>query len=348
MAKDTSQATATEPVSEPEIAAEEKIADIGVGATALTTKVSETGLGTSPVKSEMERMMEEMQQIDAAINENIEQGEIQVARISIAQPGTPEVASGQDGWKAGMLFDSMNREVITVNGKPPWLLAKGIPADELQSRPFLPVVCIFRLPSEYVKWPTKDERESGIRKFHWKDLDAMSPRVREGMWKPKGTWAGTGAPPVTEHLNVLMLGLNPDGSIKTNLLIDSFSRTSFRSGQKLVTSLNQHRMNKLPWWGRVYYLFTDSKTEEGNTYYRMQFAVGPKLLEYGDSVLAQETFKACFDNAKALADKQNGRALQELMVNAAAFAEDDVSDVGGGDGGFHDGSGTSTDGDPDF
>jgi hypothetical protein len=233
-----------------------------------------------------------------------------------------------------MLFDSMTREIITLNEKPPWMIAKGVPESDLKPRPFLPVVCIFRLPSEYVKWPSKEEREQGIKKFHWKDLDAQSPRVREGLWKPKGIWTGEGSPPVTEHLNILSMGLNMDASIRTNLLVNSFSRTSFRAGQKLVTSLNQHRMHKLPWWGRIYYLFTEAKKNEKNeTYYVLMSAKGPRLEEFGDRENAIEVFKSCYEQAKMLSDKNSGREYQQMMINAAAFAEDHGVDEGGAGGG---------------
>lgn len=299
------------------------------------TKTPETGIVRQDFLTQAggEGFYKDLQDIDSALQSNIEFGEIQISRISIAQPGTPEVAGNEDGWSGGMLFDSMSREIVTLNEKPPWMIAKGVSESELKPRPFLPVVCIFRLPSEFVKWPDKDERDQGMKNFHWKDLDVQSPRVREGLWKPKGTWQGTGAPPVTEHLNILTMGLNMDASIRTNLLVNSFSRTSFRTGQKLVTSLNQHRMTKLPWWGRVYYLFTEAKKNEKNqTYYVLMFAKGPKLEDFGLRENAIEVFQNSYEQAKLLADKTSGREYQEMMINAAAFAEDDGGDhVEGGD-----------------
>lgn len=269
-----------------------------------------------------------MKEIDEAIQDNTGVGEIQISRISIAQPGTPEVASAQAGWQAGMLFDSQSREVITEFGKPPWLLARGVESGDIKAVHYLPIVFIFKLPSEYVMWPSKEEREQGIKNFHWKDLDPASPRVREGMWPPKGIWRGEGAPPVTEHLNLLGIGLNTDCSPKTNLIIASFSRTSFRTGQKLVTNLSQHKMSSLPYWGRVYYLFTQSHTEDRQTWYTIEFAKGPRLDKYGLEAGGSDEINRlvnaqCFKNARDLSNKDSGRTLQELMINAAAFADEE-------------------------
>lgn len=284
-----------------------------------------------------------MKEIDQAQSENIAAGEVKISRLSIAQPGTPEVAEHLDGWQGGMIFDGTSREVVSEFGKPPWLLARGVQASDIKACAYLPIVFMFRLPSEYVMWPSKEEREQGIKQFHWKDLDPRSPRVVEGMWKPKGTWTGEGAPPVTEHLNLLAFGLNSlDCSVKTGLIVGSFSRTSFRTGEKLVSALQQHKLSKLPWWGRVYYLFTEFHKEDGNPYYTYAFAKGPKLVEFAQppalndhSILenSRDIFKNCFETARALSDRSNGRALQEMMINAAQLQEEVTGGSAGGTGG---------------
>lgn len=271
-----------------------------------------------------------MKQINAATMENIGVGEVQISRLSIAQPGTPEVASNEQGWQAGMLYDSMSREPISLFGKPPWMLARGIDPGELKAVHYVPMVYMFKLPTEFVKWPSKQEREAGIKQFHWKDLDKFSPRVREGLWKPKGTWIGEKgqAPPVTEHMNLLGFGLDEHCNFKSNLLISSLSRTSYPVGKKLVTALQQHKMNNLPWWGRVYYLFTEPRRDElNNTYYVICFAKGPMLLEYGsvvggDNSQNKNVFNQCFKMSKSLSDQVHGRALQESMLNAAQITEE--------------------------
>ena len=292
--------------------------------------------------------MQSINEIDKAIQDNVAVGEIQVSRISIAQPSTPEVASKVQGWESGQLFDSMSREVITTYGKPPWLLARGVDPSDVKATHYLPIVFIFKLPNEYVKWPDKEERDAGMKNFHWKSLDPGEPRVREGLWKPKGTWRGEGSPPVTEHINLLAIGLDTDCSPRTNLIVASFSRTSFRTGQKLVTSLSQHKMTNLPYWGRVYYLFTESHTEDILTWYTIGFAKGPNVTKFGveaggDDENNRALIANCFKYARDLANPNTGRELQELMINAAAFAADDA-----GDGGSAGGESAESTADPTF
>ena len=292
----------------------------------------------------VEEYLASVGEIDNAIHDNIEDGEIQVSRIGIAQPTSPKVAGGEEGWQGGMLFDNMGQEVITLLGKAPWLLSKGIPAADLKAQPFLPFVPIFKLPNEYVLWPSKDERAAGIKRFHWKTLDGTEARVREGMWPPKGNWVGEGSPPVTEHLNILGIGLNEDGTPRTGLIVASFSRTSFQTGKKLITACVTQKTQQLPFFGRVYYLFTDKLVDKKTnaTYYAIQFAKGPKLLEFGSNREATSSlFREAFAAQKKLSDATNGKYLQELYINAAQLGdadahgaaseggEKDLDDVGG-------------------
>lgn len=278
----------------------------------------------------------ELDNINKANEENIEEGEIQIPRLSIAQPGTPEVASNEEGWIGGMLYENINREVVTTSGKPPWLLQKGIPAADLKTAPYLVFVPIFRLPTEYAKWPSKEERDAGQKIFHWKTLDKADPRVREGVWPPVGTFSGEGAPPVTSHLNILGMILNEQGEIVVPMIVVSFSRTSFKTGNKLVTACQiQNKMaGKLPFWGRVFYLFTEPKKNDNNqTYYILRFAKGRKLVEFTQNPdQGKQLFMQCYKLAKELAEAKDGigRRRQERIINAAAFTEYDAPEGSGG------------------
>lgn len=259
--------------------------------------------------------------IDQAMDQNISATELQFSRLAIAQPLVPEIVAEVDGWQKGGFYDSVTREPLFIRDLPPWLLAKGIQKSELKVQTFLPFVPIFKLPTEYVKWPTKEEREAGVKMFHWKDLDQTSQRVREGIWPPTGIWKGQGAPPVTQHCNVLGFPIGLDGSKLSNSMIASLSRTSFKTGRKWVTQLNHHRMSNLPYWGRIYYLYTELKQFKQGAAFVLQFAKGPKLTELP---LGQQLFRECYSMAKQLANGESGRAYQEAILAAAQFATDET------------------------
>jgi len=347
MAKKQSS-TSTGNVAEQEAAAQ-VVDSSSPPTTAMTTTKPKTVAKYTSENADMpENWEQDMADIEAATQENIGVGEIQISRISIAQPTTKEVARKVAGtsWDGGVLFDNMAREIVSIEGKAPWLMKEGVAPDKLLPRHYLPFVPIIRLPSEYVLWPNKDERQQGLTMFHWKELDPMNPKVREGLWPPKGTWVAPvkgQAPPVTEHLNILGIGLNDDGSKRTGLMIASFSKTSFKTGQKLVSSCVQQKMNRLPFWGRVKWLFTDQRDEGTQTWFVLRFANGPRLVEFGseenrESGLMTELFRECFAEAKALSDPTpsemnpritTGKYLQELYINAAQFDTD--SELGSGD-----------------
>jgi hypothetical protein len=260
-------------------------------------------------------------EIDKAMDENIAATELQFSRLAIAQPLVPEVVEEAEGWQKGGFYDSVTREPLFMRELPPWLLAKGIPKSELKPQTFLPFVPIFKLPTEYVKWPTKEERKAGVKMFHWKSLDPNEQRVREGVWPPVGVWQGQGAPPVTQHCNIFGFPVDLEGSKLSNSMIASLSRTSFKTGRKWVTQIKHHRMNNLAPWGRIYYLYTELKTFDEGQAFVLQFAKGPKLLELSNG---QELHRECFTIAKQLADGESGRAYQEAILAAAQFALDEA------------------------
>jgi hypothetical protein len=299
--------------------------------------------------------------IAAAMSENIGLGEIQISRISIAQAQSPEVMNQLAGFAPGVLFDSSSKEPISLFGKPPWLIQKGVDPAELKGMYYLPLVFVFKLPTEYVLWPTKEERQQGIKNFHWKCLDAMDPRVREGMWPPKGIWkpkeGGPKAPPVTEHINLLAIPLNEDATSKCGMMVASFSRTSFKTGKNIVTALQQHTLNPQPaskfWFSRVYYLYTELAKYQGGSCYVYRFAKGPSIFNFGatpDSDLEanKEIFRLCLDQSKQLSSRETGRQLQEMMINAAQFSDDEAMYGGDDTGESTETGGTENSDDPTF
>lgn len=284
-----------------------------------------------------------MQQIEQANQENIGVGEIQISRISVVQGITKEIGQRVAGYEPGQFFDNMSREVISEFDKAPWMRGKVNDENRIPAFHFLTIVPIMRLPSEYVKWPTKEERGGGMTMFHWKELDVHHPNVRAGLWAPKGIWKPKEkgeAPPVTEHLNILCYCLNQDGNKRTGLMINSYAKTSFRTGQRLVSSCVQQRASGLPFWGRIKWIYSEPKSEGGNTWSVIRFANGPKLLEFGSEgpEPMKQLFRECFEEARRLSDttpsefdpeKTTGRYLQELYINAAQFdVEAETADTG--------------------
>jgi len=279
---------------------------------------------------DLDGLSEAMDQIDDAIYENV--GNLQVSRIAISQPGTPEVAAGEEGWKAGILFDNMTKEIFSKVRKATWIKTESPPM--ISYAIFLP---IFALPTEFVAWPTKEERQEGMKNYHWKSLQISDARVQAGIWPPKGKWKGTGSPPVTEHKNLLGIILNEDGTPMSGHIVLSCSRTSFRSGEKLMGQCLQHKMNNLPnFWGRVYFLMTEKKlnASTNNTYYQLSFAKGPSISEFiQDKTHLRAIVEECFQLQKDLSDKSidsgqestKGRLMQERFINAAALQQDDES-----------------------
>lgn len=281
--------------------------------------------------------------IDQAQDKNVGLGELQISRIAIGQPLTPEIAQKVQGYEGmdGCFLDSISREIISTRGKYPWLLERGVEARSIRDLHYLPVIPIFKLPTEFALWPSKDERKADPKnkRFHWKTLDATEDRVRDGLWPPKGRQPVVkGEPPkVTEHINWLVLPLDKDFIQNGALKVQSFSRTSFKAGQRLTTNIANLKLNKrLPAFGQIQYLFTGMpETNDQGTFYVIQVAPGPLISAIPDG---RDYFRMAMDLAKKFADPQTGRQMQEMYINAAAFTEDESieGEAGSGSGGTDD------------
>lgn len=278
---------------------------------------------------------EAMDSILAAYNDNVDQrAEVQIHRISILQPGSPEIAGGMNGYKPGHLVDNKTRELLTVEAKQPWLAAKGVPENELSAVPCVLIVVCMKLPTEFVKWTPQDERKEGDPKFEWKTTDGGDPRVRAGVWANRGGTFGrkeeerNKRPPVTDHINFLTVPVDHiKKEPKGNFIIGSFSRTSVEAGKMLTTYVQGHGMVALPPWGQTYWVYTEKQfnAEKNSYYYRMRVAPGPLLKD-----VCPQSEPMIRSMAIWLADKTFGRSRMETMLNIAEITDGD--DAGHGDG----------------
>lgn len=267
-----------------------------------------------PAQSEQEFI----QLINQAIAENTTQGDIRISRLAIAQPLTPECAQQSPGWKQGMIFDNLTREILSTYGKPPWLLANGVKEDELQLCHYLPVAFNFKLPSEYIEWIPKAEQVDGGERWKFKTLDINDPRVKKGIWVSQGGNFMGKKPPVTINTNYMLLAL--DLALKMPLgyfRVGSFSRTSAQCGQTIASILQSHQLQNLRPWDRVYYLYT-VRHDKPQTHYVLQLARGPLLKDVMEPYVGQ----MCLEMGKSLSGPQ-GKIFQTVVINSASFGEDD-------------------------
>ena len=292
---------------------------------------------------------------NAAMDENVSAASVRHARLAIVQPGTPEVTEGIPGYKAGMLMTNTEKAVISRYCKMPWLLQQpGVKEDDVPLANVLECLVVFKLPDEYIAWTRREERkeDEGLWKFktliRTKDVLDGLPDWRGGKWKKSDQQP---SPPVTENCNLLLVPLNADGNFLMGPIVASFSRTSFKTGEKLVNACRQHRHMNLPWHGMTYWLYTEFRSEEKGKYWRLRYARGRSLTDLPDW---REKNKACIDICRALCDpaateqkyedgklkgqfKSLGRVRQEQLISAAVLGDeshDDHEDEAGGDDSF--------------
>lgn len=273
---------------------------------------------------------------------NISEYSVKHARLAIVQPGTPEVTEQVPGYKAGQLMTNTEKQVISMYTKQPWLLGNtGVNADELKLVNCLEVLCCFKLPDEYIQWVPKAERTEGEGLWKFKTL-IRTPEVinglpdwRGGKWRKSDTQP---SPPVTENCNLLIAPLNQAGDFSMAPIVASFSRTSFKTGEKLVNACRQHRHMQLPWHGRTYWLWTEFQDKEKGKYWRLRMSRGRPLTELPDW---REKNAVLLTIARALANpepsdqkdedgkvKSKGRVQQELLIAAAAMMDESEHEAG--------------------
>jgi len=292
-----------------------------------------TGESDSDAINDLESEL--MKEVSGSIEENIELSELQIPRLAIIQPQSPEITGQEQGYSPGQMVDSITREILSDYGKPPWLKGK-VDESQLDDLNFCFIVPVFKLPSEYIEWIPKNEQQAGEPAWTFKTLDKTDPKVRDGTWPPIGRFKGK-KPPVTTNCNILCIIVDPVEKVaRTNFIVVTFSRTSYNTGKELITNCTQHKMSGLPFWGRMYYLWTkkDSTQLPSGTmsyYYVFKISKGQRTLDVNRELNATcarmamdlSGYKGKDENGKTIFDKESARDAQESLINSAVFSEVD-------------------------
>lgn len=282
-----------------------------------------------------------LKQINEAMSKNIDASEMVISRVAILQPNSPEIAESVPGYKAGMLVDSQTREILTINIKPPWLVGQ-VDESELRPIPIMPFVNVFKLPTEFIKWIPRNEREA-FRAAHpdhkfdweWKSLDRNDPRVREGVWPALGgTFAGR-KPPVTDNSNHLILPLNMQEKLPlSNFMVQTFSRTSAPTGKTMTSHIASLKMQNLRAWDRVFYLYTTQEKNNDGTFFVTRLAKGPLTKDCVQSFVLDQILSM----ARALSEPTSGPMLQTILINSAHLGGEHGTDESSASGGVSTGN----------
>lgn len=295
----------------------------------------ETGVTVPQAESEL------LKQIQQAFDANVNpESEFRVSRLTIAQPGTPEISEQRAGYKSGMLLDSLTREPLTDFIKAPWLIERGVKEEDLQPLHCALIVPVFKLPTEYIKWYKRDERQPGQDRWEFKTLDRNDPRVKAGVWKSLGGTFGTDpkdkgkAPPVTDNCNYLCLVIDPKtGLPKCNFIVATFSRTSAEAGKQLTTAIGTNRMQGHMPWDRCFWLYTELKPfqKPGNPKPDYANVVHVTRGPLAKDVVNPSTFQEILMMARKLSAPSTGLLLQTAFINSADMdSTEDSDDHGGG------------------
>lgn len=279
---------------------------------------------------------------DDAYNANIDnQAEIRIARLAMLQGLSPEIAAGKEGYKIGQIIHSITREILSAQLKQPWNLDRGVPPAELSAVECLPFIPVMKLPTEFVKWRSRDDRVDGQLPYEWKTLDQNEARVREGVFPNRGGTWGTDKvlhykpdgkmkpPPVTDAINYLVLPVSYEKKLPLcNFCIATFARTSVQAGKDLTTEINNNKMvYGVRRFERLFYLWTDNGTDGKHTWKEYRATGGPILAKF-----APDLIKLAAGMAIYLSDKEYGKIRQEQLLNVAPIvAGDDAGDHGDSD-----------------
>lgn len=261
----------------------------------------------------------------AEANENVASGEIKVSRVTVMQPGSPEIAQEVPGYKTGMMIDSVTRDILSREVKSPWLVGKVDESALITCYACFVVPC-FKLPTEFIKW--KNRKTEG-RGWHFKTLNRNDHRVREGVWPASGGTWGTkegqeGAPPVTENCNYMCIVL--DGNENENVIdpgiIFTFAKTSFNAGRDLTTSIAKGWTRRLPAFQVGYWIYTiKTQDDSGNTYAYMNVAPGSIIKK-------ASVVRAGYDWHKRFSDPENGKNIQAIYLSTSDQQLVEESSVG--------------------
>lgn len=267
----------------------------------------------------------------SGIMDNVDmKAEVSISRMQLVQPGTPEINTSK-GYEAGQIMDGKSKTVRSYKLPQPWLDGK-VPLPERELVWCMPFLCIGKLPTEFVKWVPKEQRDVDptLPKIEWKTLDKNDPRVREGTTvKRGGTWwhasrpETTGKrPPVTDAINFGILPLTPDYQLNCSFRIGTFSRTSAPAGQTLATNLVELKvLQRVPWYF-VQWLYTKKVPDpkHNSVYYIYQVADGIPLNKANPSLFAtaETFFKSIFVGPNA----------KQIQAEFLQITEGDLDDSG--------------------
>ena len=309
-------------MSERETASTE-VAQVSTGNQLPSTMQNKTGIQAPQLDINLDEMY-------GSQDENVRKGEGSIHRIGILQQGSPECAKQLAGYKPGMLVDNKTRMVLTTYGVPPWLLGRGIPESEISKVHYMECAIGWKLPPEFIKWKTKaekaaDEKMGILGRWHFKSLDGTEQRVREGVWRSQGGTFGLKpeekglAPPVTINSNYLLVPIDyATGQALCNFTVQSFSRTSAKTGDLVQDLINELRARKLPPWGISIFLFTVQQSDGENTWQEVHMARGRSTQQY-----CPDVYSMCMSLAKELMKPITGKEMQLAILNAAEQDDDD-------------------------
>lgn len=170
--------------------------------------------------------------------EKLNPGELTIPRARMLQGLSPEVQAEPKKFYAGLLINSITKEILTEH--------------------FIPVK---RMPNSWVRFNARDQKDPNFVPdikpggMVWRSDDPKDPRVIEGIkFGPKGE-----APPATAYLNFLCYF---EGF--TLPLLVSFGRTSYQSGRNFLTMAFGFGGDM---YSRKYRLATKQITNDKGTFY---------------------------------------------------------------------------------
>ena len=173
--------------------------------------------------------------------EKIQPGELTIPRVRMLQGLSPEVQAQPKIYYAGLLINSITKEVLTEG--------------------FIPVK---RMPNSWVRFNARDSKDPNFVPdikpggLVWRSDDPKDPRVIEGIkFGPNGE-----APPATAFLNFLCYF---EGFTIPCLL--SFGRTSYKAGQNFLTMAFGFGGDM---YSRKYKLATKQVTNDKGTFYVLE------------------------------------------------------------------------------
>lgn len=276
--------------------------------------------------------MDAIDEIECATSDNVEATEMIYSRFAMVQLLSPEMKKRVPGYEFGQIIDNQTRQIYSSKGPAPWLAGK---VEEESIPKFHHVQCIpiFKLPTEFVRW--KDRKTEGTG-MHWKSTDPQDPRVIEGCWPPRGKWQApdgskSKAPPVTENINILCAPIL-NGELMSGYVTATFNRTSFSTGRKLVTHLQNMRSRGMKaWFNNTIYLYTTEETfgTEDDLAAVMHFAEGPPAAECATSEAVTSCYGiACYlaavDIKGTPAEKKLAAETRQLaFINASLLGEEE-------------------------